>query len=176
MKRYGLILLLLASIAVSTTKAQQTFPTAVGHESDTHQHQSRIFAGGAFTVWSDSKDESFVFDFCPEIGYLFNDTWGLDVLVVYEHESENHNGQRHISNTFKFSPFARYYYYHKGPFNLYVDGGAGINFGNYRHDNISSDKWGFEVGIRPGACVDLTTRSEERRVGKECRSRWSPYH
>ena len=23
---------------------------------------------------------------------------------------------------------------------------------------------------------DLTDRSEERRVGKECRSRWSPYH
>ena len=22
----------------------------------------------------------------------------------------------------------------------------------------------------------LTYRSEERRVGKECRSRWSPYH
>ena len=25
----------------------------------------------------------------------------------------------------------------------------------------------------PNGCVD---RSEERRVGKECRSRWSPYH
>src|SRR2546422_10135737 len=24
--------------------------------------------------------------------------------------------------------------------------------------------------------VTLLTRSEERRVGKECRSRWSPYH
>src|SRR2546430_9098071 len=23
---------------------------------------------------------------------------------------------------------------------------------------------------------DAATRSEERRVGKECRSRWSPYH
>ena len=23
---------------------------------------------------------------------------------------------------------------------------------------------------------NLTIRSEERRVGKECRSRWSPYH
>ena len=23
---------------------------------------------------------------------------------------------------------------------------------------------------------DVATRSEERRVGKECRSRWSPYH
>src|SRR2546426_7735295 len=24
--------------------------------------------------------------------------------------------------------------------------------------------------------ADTTVRSEERRVGKECRSRWSPYH
>ena len=24
--------------------------------------------------------------------------------------------------------------------------------------------------------LPITTRSEERRVGKECRSRWSPYH
>ena len=26
------------------------------------------------------------------------------------------------------------------------------------------------------ALLDLLDRSEERRVGKECRSRWSPYH
>ena len=26
------------------------------------------------------------------------------------------------------------------------------------------------------SCCYITTRSEERRVGKECRSRWSPYH
>ena len=26
------------------------------------------------------------------------------------------------------------------------------------------------------AQMNLATRSEERRVGKECRSRWSPYH
>src|SRR5256885_6340575 len=25
-------------------------------------------------------------------------------------------------------------------------------------------------------CTQLVERSEERRVGKECRSRWSPYH
>ena len=24
--------------------------------------------------------------------------------------------------------------------------------------------------------LDVEARSEERRVGKECRSRWSPYH
>ena len=28
---------------------------------------------------------------------------------------------------------------------------------------------------RSGDCL-VWTRSEERRVGKECRSRWSPYH
>ena len=29
------------------------------------------------------------------------------------------------------------------------------------------------IGLAMG---DTTIRSEERRVGKECRSRWSPYH
>src|SRR5258708_27600671 len=28
----------------------------------------------------------------------------------------------------------------------------------------------------PGDVTELLRRSEERRVGKECRSRWSPYH
>ena len=27
-----------------------------------------------------------------------------------------------------------------------------------------------------GAVLEVAERSEERRVGKECRSRWSPYH
>ena len=31
-------------------------------------------------------------------------------------------------------------------------------------------QWIFNTGRLAG------TRSEERRVGKECRSRWSPYH
>ena len=30
--------------------------------------------------------------------------------------------------------------------------------------------------IKSYAVVEDGTRSEERRVGKECRSRWSPYH
>src|SRR5688572_32964688 len=34
---------------------------------------------------------------------------------------------------------------------------------------------GFEAGHIPGARF-VPTRSEERRVGKECRSRWSPDH
>src|ERR1035437_6518830 len=35
----------------------------------------------------------------------------------------------------------------------------------------------FAVKALPlGSLVEIESRSEERRVGKECRSRWSPYH
>src|SRR2546422_10899349 len=33
-----------------------------------------------------------------------------------------------------------------------------------------------EFERRAGQLVYVSARSEERRVGKECRSRWSPYH
>ena len=33
-----------------------------------------------------------------------------------------------------------------------------------------------KAGPTTAGLVFRTTRSEERRVGKECRSRWSPYH
>src|SRR2546422_7526347 len=32
------------------------------------------------------------------------------------------------------------------------------------------------IYVRKMGGVDAAIRSEERRVGKECRSRWSPYH
>ena len=37
-------------------------------------------------------------------------------------------------------------------------------------EGLAWDAQGFECGL------DVALRSEERRVGKECRSRWSPYH
>ena len=39
--------------------------------------------------------------------------------------------------------------------------------------------YGIAADARNGAAVRdifVAKRSEERRVGKECRSRWSPYH
>ena len=35
---------------------------------------------------------------------------------------------------------------------------------------------GCEVYVADAEFGELPSRSEERRVGKECRSRWSPYH
>src|SRR5690348_17387311 len=37
----------------------------------------------------------------------------------------------------------------------------------------TSVRWGSDI---PRGRRARTGRSEERRVGKECRSRWSPYH
>ena len=42
--------------------------------------------------------------------------------------------------------------------------------------------FGYDKGFANGFYTEenfedyMTNRSEERRVGKECRSRWSPYH
>ena len=46
---------------------------------------------------------------------------------------------------------------------------------------LSGDLPAIQVGARhlwrvPEDAFDTVLRSEERRVGKECRSRWSPYH
>src|SRR5689334_23966130 len=35
---------------------------------------------------------------------------------------------------------------------------------------------GYGMMLAREGDYDLSSRSEERRVGKECRSRWSPYH
>src|SRR5215475_15799063 len=41
----------------------------------------------------------------------------------------------------------------------------------------SPDDWRTNKARPPvGAASVVSARSEERRVGKECRSRWSPYH
>src|SRR5690242_9246170 len=34
----------------------------------------------------------------------------------------------------------------------------------------------YSAAVAQAPLAPLTPRSEERRVGKECRSRWSPYH
>ena len=39
--------------------------------------------------------------------------------------------------------------------------------------------FGYDTAVISGTIAQVThlfQRSEERRVGKECRSRWSPYH
>ena len=45
-------------------------------------------------------------------------------------------------------------------------------------DKVILNVSGRQTEFEPGLQIESLTaeRSEERRVGKECRSRWSPYH
>ena len=54
----------------------------------------------------------------------------------------------------------------------YATGGRG-----YFVNSVVWAEWGKKGDIIPASGLTKTDdRSEERRVGKECRSRWSPYH
>ena len=44
------------------------------------------------------------------------------------------------------------------------------------HGNVSYCIEGRSYELKEHDIVLVNARSEERRVGKECRSRWSPYH
>ena len=48
-----------------------------------------------------------------------------------------------------------------------------FQFLNGKVVTVESSQWDMKMGIDT---LTLRSRSEERRVGKECRSRWSPYH
>src|SRR2546425_10154917 len=53
-------------------------------------------------------------------------------------------------------------------------GGAGGGVGAAEAARAAPD--GYTLFFPSGSVVTANQRSEERRVGKECRSRWSPYH
>ena len=70
---------------------------------------------------------------------------------------------------------------------------SGVSFDNLEHEPIVVFADAFIISPNPLASstdafienqcafipsekLSIVARSEERRVGKECRSRWSPYH
>src|SRR2546427_4349475 len=65
-----------------------------------------------------------------------------------------------------------------------IDDGHDVAVSFSEHDSLVADVPPvgraklFHVGraVHAVGTLDDSTRSEERRVGKECRSRWSPYH
>ena len=56
------------------------------------------------------------------------------------------------------------------PRKVLIEGTPGIGKTTYCH------KLAYDWALKSEEAKDLFQRSEERRVGKECRSRWSPYH
>ena len=57
---------------------------------------------------------------------------------------------------------------------VYVGGTVAL----WHNDDLDATTFALnpEVGYNLNEKLAIGGRSEERRVGKECRSRWSPYH
>ena len=58
---------------------------------------------------------------------------------------------------------------------VYDSLGVGRLVTTYFSKTATANQWSFNV-VASASEVTVGTRSEERRVGKECRSRWAPYH
>src|SRR3712207_9243624 len=56
---------------------------------------------------------------------------------------------------------------------LYFSNLGGTRVGLGQYEEAEAD---LRQTIEMGEAAGYVGRSEERRVGKECRSRWSPYH
>ena len=69
---------------------------------------------------------------------------------------------------------SEYYYFSHGDCTNFVS--QILEYSGVRQDVYESEYSGWWHKYNPNALWGKTTRSEERRVGKECRSRWSPYH
>ncbi len=128
MKRFLLIL----SVAVFTITAQ-----------------AQIYVGGSFGITHNSNSDITTFSITPEVGYNFNDNWAFAAELGYTHN----NGENSNVNSFHVAPYARWSFFNKGMFRLFVDGGLGFSTSKTTdHDR----KNGFEIGIKPGIALDLT--------------------
>ena len=115
--------------------------------------------------------DALLFSFGINTGLRISDILSLDVDDV--------KGRNYIeirekkTNKYKKFPLNRFL---KEEIDLFVDDEkeiADLLEVYLKNDNYTVYK--YYSGIEALKCIE-ETRSEERRVGKECRSRWSPYH
>ena len=119
---------------------------------DEHEDHASWFVGGVASFWVNSDAKTTSLEFNPELGHFLNDTWAVGLIAGYGLKSQETDSKKVLQHEFSLSPFVRYYYLHKGPFNLYLDGNVGYN---YEIHGGGDGHHGFEVGLRPGACLDL---------------------
>ena len=101
--------------------------------------------------------------------------FGVATLVpaIIKTDSGDLNGMQYMEESEQSKPLAQ-------PLALIFSGaiiglyGLGMVYGLSRRRVGDSQVFRQAMGLN--AVVNGLIRSEERRVGKECRSRWSPYH
>lgn len=117
-------------------------------EEEGHAH-ANFWTGGSLTLWKDKTTKETTFSFRPEFGHFLNKQWGIGLVGNYTGEGE--------IRSYGFTPFVRRYVFENRPFNIYFDGGVGLSWSQAKvNDHWAKAKLGYEIGVRPGVCLDLT--------------------
>lgn len=121
-----LLLFAVMAVAAITASAQNYIGGSVGFMRDLTEHESDL------TI-------------APELGYSFNDHWGLGLVLSYNYK----NGTGYVSNGFGFNPYARWTFARVADDKLgfFLDGGFALGF-----VKPSSTDTGvfYNIGFKPG--------------------------
>ena len=85
-----------------------------------HEDHASWFVGGVASFWVNSDAKTTSLEFHPELGYFINDTWAVGLMAGYGLKSYETASKKALQHEFSLSPFVRYYYLRRGPFNLYL--------------------------------------------------------
>ena len=115
---------------------------------------AQVWLGGdlglGFTKANSNADTQTTFTIAPEVGYMFNDKWGvyadLDFTTVSKALVDD-NGKTISSNSFGFDVAARYVFAQTGIAKFFLDGGFGLDFYNNSRGSI------FDIKIQPGVSI-----------------------
>lgn len=102
--------------------------------------KSQIYAGGTFSVLNYSGSKQIII--APELGYNINKKWSIAGTFSYYHLSG--------ANEFAFTPYARFHFFEKNMFSLFIDGGIDMY--------LSDPKLYWGVGLMPGMSLKITDR------------------
>lgn len=110
---------------------------------------AQLYLGGSFGVNRDFTENQTEFTLSPEIGYSFNDTWGVGGTISYQYKYQK--GIK--ANVFDLNPYVRWTFARvaEDKLHFFVDGGFGIGLGDTKYKNFKSETlciW--NIGFKPG--------------------------
>ncbi len=115
---------------------------------------TKWYAGGQLTFGRTTESASGVkstqVTVLPELGYNFNDTFGVGTKVGVSYRKSGDQEK----TVFQVNPYARWNYFRYEKVRLFVDGGVDLGLG--RADGSTAVEFG--IGLRPGVALDINNK------------------
>lgn len=129
---------------------------------------AQVYVGGSIGIYHQNHKEydtkTTQVNILPEVGYTINDKWAIGTTVSFWQNKQKYPERVYEIKSFSISPYARYSYFRKNIFSLFVDGGPNISFQKdkskyyedndyYRDNNDRTTYLGLKIS--PGVAVKV---------------------